>query len=438
MKFKIEYKKTSVLIPYAMNARTHSDAQVKQIAASITEFGFVNPVLLRSDNVIIAGHGRVLAAQQLGMRDVPTIVLDHLSERQARALVLADNKIAQNSGWDFEKLSEEMSALAQLDFDLSLIGFDEQELDGLLKDAADILPQGALEPEKIQVAGYERSVSKPGLTDDDEIPEEPVSVVSERGDVWMLGEHRLMCGDSTSNDDVSVLMDGEKSHMIFTDPPWNVNYGAVNAGNPQGYKPRTILNDHMSDENWAQFVAGFCTQLKLHSLDGAIIYLVMSAQEWPSIHKGLQDAGFHWSSTIIWAKDRLVLSRKDYHTQYEPIWYGWNDNGPRLKPLADRTQTDVWNFARPSVSELHPTTKPVELIVRAIDNSSDAGNVVLDLFGGSGSTLIACEKSGRRARSMELDPKYVDVIVKRWQDFTGKDAVHTSGKTFEQIKAERE
>ncbi len=435
-KMKLEYIPVEKIAVYENNARTHSDSQVEQIANSIMEFGFTNPILIDEANTIIAGHGRLSAAKQLSLEKVPCIRLNHLSERQRRAYILADNKLALNAGWDFEKLSEELSFLAESEFDLSLTGFAEDELDALLKADADLLPDDFTKPEKIIVSQHERTVGSEGLTDADAVPEIVENPVSRVGDVWVLGDHRLMCGDSTKQEDVSVLMNGAKAQMIFTDPPWNVNYGAQQ--NHPSWKPRTILNDHMDDDDWALFVRGFCTQLKEQSLPGAIIYLVMSAQEWPSIHKGLQDAGFHWSSTIIWAKDRLVLSRKDYHTQYEPIWYGWNDDGPRLKPLEDRTQTDVWNFARPSVSELHPTTKPVELIMRAIENSSSVGNTVLDLFGGSGSTIIACEKIGRHARSMELDPKYVDVIVKRWQEFTGTDAVHEeSGKTFKRLTNER-
>ncbi len=437
-KIKVDYISIDKIAEFGNNARTHSDSQLEQIAGSIREFGFTNPILIDEASTIIAGHGRFAAAKMLGLDKVPCIRLTHLSERQRRAYILADNKLAMNAGWDFEKLAEELSYLAESEYDLTMTGFAEDELDALLKADADLLPDDFTKPEKIVVSQHERTVGTEGLTDADAVPEVFENPVSRVGDVWVLDDHRLMCGDSTKFDDVSILMKGGKAQMIFTAPPWNVNYGAVKDGNAMGYKSRTILNDHMDDDNWALFVRGFCTQLKEQSLPGAIIYLVMSAQEWPSIHKGLQDAGFHWSSTIIWAKDRLVLSRKDYHTQYEPIWYGWNDDGARLKPLEDRTQTDVWNFARPSVSELHPTTKPVELIMRAIDNSSSKGNVVLDLFGGSGSTMIACEKTGRKARLMELDEKYVDVIVKRWQEFTGKKAIHEqTGKTFTELTNER-
>lgn len=407
----IEYRNIETLIPYARNSRTHSNAQVAQIAASIKEFGWTNPVLIDQDGGIIAGHGRVLAARKLNVKDIPCIVLSGLTEAQKRAYIIADNKLALNADWDIELLRVEIEELQGLEFDLTLVGFSEEELDKLV-------PQ--------QIAA--------GLTDEDETPDVSEDPVTRRGDVWLLDKHRVMCGDSTSVDDLNKLMGEEKADMLFTDPPWNVNYGAVKKGNPQGYKPRTILNDHMDADNWESFVAGFCGSFYMATKPGALAYVVMSAQEWPSIDKGLRDAKFHWSSTIIWVKDSLVLSRKDYHTQYEPIWYGWNEEGPRIVQVPDRKQSDVWNIPRPKVSELHPTTKPVELISRALLNSSARASVVIDLFGGSGSTLIACEKEGRVNRSMELDPKYCDVIVKRWQNFTGKKAIlESTGKPFDEV-----
>lgn len=412
---KIEQIKTSDLIPYARNSRTHSEAQTAQIAGSIKEFGFTNPVLIDADNGIIAGHGRVMAAQKLGLDEVPCIRLGYLTEAQKRAYVIADNKLALNSGWDQDMLINELRGLKEEDFDLSLTGFDDAEL-------AELLAEALTE----------------GLTDPDAAPEAPINPVSVRGDTWIMGNHRLRCGDSTAQTDLDELLQGKLADILFTDPPWNVNYGAVKAGNAQGYKPRTILNDHMTDDKWAEFVAGFCGAFQAGTKAGALAYVVMSAQEWPSLDKGLREAGFHWSSTIIWVKDSLVLSRKDYHTQYEPIWYGWNEGGPRLMQVPDRKQSDIWKIARPKVSELHPTTKPVELIERALLNSSVRESIVLDLFGGSGSTLIACEAQGRHARLMELDPKYVDVIVQRWQEFTGKKAVlEGDGRTFDEMKSER-
>jgi len=397
---QVEWLELKTLIPYAKNSRTHSDTQVAQIAGSIKEFGFNNPVLIDLEGGIIAGHGRVLAAQKLGLQAVPCIRLGHLTDTQRKAYVIADNRLALNAGWDDSMLTLELQDLKAEDFNLDLLGFEADELNALLNPIKET----------------------EGLTDEDAVPEVPEEPKTKPGDIYQLGRHRLMCGDSTSIDAVEKLMAGQLADMVFTDPPWNVNYGAVDKGNAMGYKPRTILNDHMSDDKWDDFVTGICSALFASSKPGCPIYVVMSAQEWPVIDKCLRQAGFHWSSTIIWAKDRLVLSRKDYHTQYEPIWYGWNESAARLKEVEDRKQSDLWNIDRPSKSELHPTTKPVELIERALTNSSKTNANVLDLFGGSGSTMIACEKLGRTNFSMELDPKYCDVIVKRWEEFTGQKA----------------
>ena len=409
----IEYVDAKAITPYARNSRTHSDEQIAQVAASIKEFGWTNPILIDENNVIIAGHGRLMAAQRLGFELVPTIKLENLTEAQKRAYVIADNKLALNAGWDADMLAVEIEELLDQGFDLDLTGFDSGEIDKILGDANKV---------------------ESGNTDDDDVPETLEFAVSEIGDVFVMGRHRIVCGDSTDMSVIDKLMMADRADFIFTDPPWNVNYGAVEKGNAQGYKPRTILNDHMDDSSWRDFCTGIATSLFAASKAGAPLYCVMSAQEWPVIDDALRTAGFHWSSTIIWAKDTLVLSRKDYHTQYEPIWYGWNAAGSRLVALEDRKQSDLWQIQRPKKSDLHPTTKPVELIERAIENSAVAGGIVLDLFGGSGSTLIAAEKTGRKARLAELDPKYVDVIVRRWQDFTGQDAVHEeSGRTFNEM-----
>jgi DNA modification methylase len=388
------------LIPYAKNSRTHSDQQVAQIAASIKEFGFRNPILV--DGVgIIAGHGRLMAAQKLGLDKVPTIDCSDMTPSQKKAYIIADNKLALNAGWDTAMLTIEMQELEVEGFDLELLGFDDKELNALL------------EPEIVD-----------GLTDEDEVPELPEEPKSKLGDIYILGNHRLMCGDSTSIDAVEKMMNGDKASLVVTDPPWNVAYGTNLANNAQGYKQRTIMNDNFeTTQEWEDFLSGFMGNIIAFTMKGCPIYCVMGASEWPAIDKALRDGGFHWSSTIIWAKDTLVLSRKDYHTQYEPIWYGWKDDGPRIWTVQDRKQSDVWECKRPKRSELHPTTKPVELIERAVLNSSNAGTIVFEPFGGSGSTLIACEKTGRKARLMELDPKYCDVIVKRWEDFTGQKAV---------------
>jgi DNA modification methylase len=405
----IEYINTEELQGYEKNTRTHSDEQVDQLVNSINEFGFTNPLLIDGERQIIAGHGRLAAAKKIPMEKIPCIVLDHLTDDQRRAYVIADNKLALNAGWDEDLLKLELGALDLLGFDLSLIGFDPDELSDLVIDENIIT----------------------GLTDEDDVPDLVDDPLTKLGDIWVLGDHRLMCGDSTKEEDVGQLMNEQSADMVFTDPPWNVNYGAVDDSNPQGYKPRTILNDFMGTEEFKNFMDSVFKQMAAHSKTGCPTYVVMSAQEWGNMMLTLSINDYHWSSTIIWNKSSLVLSRKDYHTKYEPIWYGWLSGEARLCPLKDRKQSDVWDIDRPSRSELHPTTKPVELVERAIRNSSRANNYVLDLFGGSGSTLIACEKSARKNMSMELDPKYCDVIIKRWQGFTGKQAVHVNGGVFD-------
>ena len=413
---QIEQVAISELIPYARNSRTHSDEQVAQIAASIKEFGWTNPILIDGESGIIAGHGRLLAARKLGMKEVPVIQLSGMTETQKRAYIIADNKLALNAGWDDELLGLELGELELEGFDLELTGFTQEEID-------------ALNPEQIPE----------GLTDEDAVPEPPVDPVTRLGDVWLLGKHRVMCGDSTSIDAVDKLMVGEKASLVVTDPPWNVAYGTNLANNAQNYKPREILNDNFkTDNDWTAFLTGVVSCITAVTLPGCPLYCVMGASEWPAIDKALREGGFHWSSTIIWAKDQLVMSRKDYHTQYEPIWYGWNERAARLWTVQDRKQSDLWECKRPKSSPLHPTTKPVELIERAVLNSSNVGAIVFEPFGGSGSLLIACEKNCRKSMNMELDPKYVDVIVKRWQDFTGKQAtLEATGQTFDDIAKDK-
>jgi DNA modification methylase len=312
-------------------------------------------------------------------------------EATARAYALADNRTAELAEWDENVLAKQLLELMDEDFDIEAIGFE--------------LPEPEIEPEP-----------------DDAPSVEEVEHRTKLGQLWKLGDHLLYCGDSTEEATFTRLMGDEKAHLIWTDPPWNVNYGAVDEGNQQGYKVRTIMNDHMNEGQWDEFVGQFCATLKDYSEPGAPIYLVMSAQEWPVIDRNLREVGFHWSSTVIWAKDRLVLSRKDYHTQYEPIWYGWNADAARLAVVEDRKQSDLWEIERPSRSELHPTMKPIELVQKSIVNSSKPGNLVLDSFGGSGSTLIACEQTNRKCRMVELDPQYCDVIIARWEKFSGKTA----------------
>ena len=301
---------------------------------------------------------------------------------------------------------------------MSLTGFTDEEL-------ADLLDGDEVE----QVP--EAEVPEPS--------EPPVVPVSMRGDVWVMGKHRLMCGDSLSMDDARRLMGNTQASMAFcsmgfTDPPWNVGYG----DNPEKGAGREILGDRQSEGDFEQFMTDFAASLFDVTRPGAPVYVVMGANSWPALDAALRQAEFHWSSTLIWAKDSFVMGRKDYHAQYEPIWYGWNAAAARLRPLEDRTQSDLWSFPRPKASPHHPMTKPVELIERAVANSSKKGDVVVDLFGGSGSTLLACERTGRSARVMELDARYVDVIVKRWQEATGKTArLEASGQSFDEVAAGR-
>ncbi len=397
---KIEQWPTAKLVPYARNARTHSDDQVAQIAASIAEFGFTNPILAGSDGVIVAGHGRLAAAQKLGLEVVPVVVLDHLSPTQRRALVIADNRIAENAGWDDAMLRIEIAALQDDDFDLSLTGFDADALAELM-------------------AGDESDGQ--GQTDDDAMPEMPETPVSRPGDVWLLGGHRLLCGDSTVADSYDRLLDGAPVDMVFTDPPYNVNY-ANSAKDKMRGKDRAILNDNLGD-GFYDFLLAALTPTIAHCRGG--IYVAMSSSELDVLQAAFRAAGGKWSTFIIWAKNTFTLGRADYQRQYEPILYGWPE-GAQRHWCGDRDQGDVWNIRKPQKNDLHPTMKPVELVERAIRNSSRPGNVVLDPFGGSGTTLIAAEKSGRLARLIELDPKYVDVIVRRWQGWTGKQATRES------------
>lgn len=397
---KIEQWPTAKLLPYARNARRHSADQVAQIAASIAEFGFINPILAGSDGVIVAGHGRLAAAHKLGLEVVPVVVLDHLSPTQRRALVIADNRIAENAGWDDAMLRIEIAALQDDDFDVSLTGFDADALAELM-------------------AGDDTDGE--GETDDDAVPELSETPISRPGDVWVLGGHRLLCGDSTVAESYDRVLDGKPVDMVFTDPPYNVNY-ANSAKDKMRGKDRAILNDNLGD-GFYDFLLAALTPIIGNCRGG--IYVAMSSSELDVLQAAFRAAGGKWSTFIIWAKNTFTLGRADYQRQYEPILYGWPE-GAQRHWCGDRDQGDVWNIKKPQKNDLHPTMKPVELVERAIRNSSRPGNVVLDPFGGSGTTLIAAEKSGRLARLIELDPKYADVIVRRWQEWTGKQATRES------------
>jgi DNA modification methylase len=395
------------LIPYARNARTHSEDQVAQIAASIAEFGFTNPILTDGERGVIAGHGRLAAARKLELIEVPVIELTHLSAIQKKAYILADNRIAANAGWDDELLGVELTELKDAGFDLELMGFGDEELERLLNGEGDTT----------------------GLTEDDAVPELPVDPVSKTGDVWLLGPHRLLCGDSTVLTDVERVMKGQLADMAFTDPPYNVDYGN-NAKDKMRGKDRRIMNDALGD-GFYQFLYDACVNL-LMVTKGAC-YVCMSSSELHTLQRAWLEAGGKWSTFVIWAKNTFTLGRADYQRQYEPILYGWKE-GTKHFWCGDRDQSDIWNYNKPRVNDLHPTMKPVELVERAIKNSSKTRDIVLDLFGGSGTTLIACEKTNRQARLVELDPKYVDVIVKRWEDYTGLKATRESdGQAFAEL-----
>lgn len=400
------------LLPYARNARTHSDEQVAQIAASIAEFGWTNPVLVGADGVIIAGHARLLAARKLGLTEVPVIVLDHLTEAQRRALVIADNRLALNAGWDEEMLRVEIEALREDDFNLDLLGFGDDELEMLLA-----------EPENVTA----------GATDEDAVPETPESAVSVSGDVWLLGDHRLLCGDALQLDAVEKVLAGGLADMVFTDPPYNVNYGATMKDKLRG-KKRKIANDNLG-QDFQQFLSDAC--MNMLTVTKGAIYICMSSSELHTLHQAFTASGGHWSTFVIWAKNTFTMGRSDYQRQYEPILYGWKA-GTDHYWCGARDQGDVWPAKKPVSNDLHPTMKPVELVERAIRNSSKSRDTVLDPFGGSGSTLIACERAGRQARLIELEPKYCDVIVRRFQEYVGIAAtLESDGRMFADVAAER-
>ena len=390
---QVEYRPIASLTPYARNARTHSDTQVAQIAASIKEFGFNNPVLVR-EGQIVAGHGRWLAAQRLGLDQVPTLDLSHLTASQARAYVLADNQLALNAGWDSEMLALELLELRDDGVDLGLLGFED--VDGLMNPE----PAGGLQP---------------GV-DEDAVPEPPKKAITKLGDVITLGRHRLMCGDSTSIEAVQALGGGQMFDMLWTDPPYGVSY----VGKTKD--ALTIENDSLDDQGLEDFLRAALGCAFATCRAGASWYVAAPAG--PLHHcfsTVLKEMGV-WRQTLNWVKNTFALGRSDYHYRHEPIFYGWKEGAAHFF-VDDRTQDTILEYDKPSRNAEHPTMKPVALVERCISNSSKPGESVLDLFGGSGSTLIACEKVGRRAFLMELDPVYCDVIVARWEQATGRKAV---------------
>ena len=403
------------LRPYERNARTHSLEQVAQIAASIQEFGFTNPLLVDGDDGILAGHGRLAAAKDMGLAEVPVIVLDHLSPEQRRAYILADNQLALNAGWNTELLSLELSELSELGFDLSLLGFDDEQL-------------AELAPEVEQLPPGEQG-------DPDEVPEPPVDPITRPGDVWLLGKHRVMCGDSTSLTEVERLMGGGMADLLLTDPPYNVALGMDET--PEEAKKRnrrtdglTIQNDKMEDDDFRQFLRDVYSAADSVMNAGAAFYVWHADSEGYNFRGAAKDVSWRVRQCLVWNKSSLVMGRQDYQWKHEPCLYGWKEGAAHFWG-SDRSQTTVLDFSKPSRNGEHPTMKPLELFQYQVENSSKKGGVVLDLFGGSGTTLIACEKTSRQARLMELAPRYRDVIVKRWQQFTGKTAtLEATGEPF--------
>jgi DNA modification methylase len=392
------------LTPFAANSRTHSEEQVAQIAASITEFGFTNPVLVDEDGGLIAGHGRVMAARSLGMETVPAIVLSGLTPTQRRAYVIADNKLALNAGWNEQLLRIEMQDLVALDFNVQLTGFTQDE-----------------------VAALTQEGKKEGLTDPDAAPDVGKVAVTKPGDVWICGKHRLLCGDSTSQSDMETLVSGQAVDMWLTDPPYNVAYEGKTKD------ALKIQNDSMGDEAFRTFLRDACITADMVMKAGAVFYIWHADLEGYNFRGACQDAGWKIRQCLVWKKQTLVMGRQDYHWKHEPCLYGWKEGAGHLW-AADRKQTTILEFDRPSRSGEHPTMKPVALFEYQILNNTKGGDLVLDSFGGSGTTMIAAEMNGRHARLMKLDPKYCDVIVKRWQEFTGHAAtLEADGRTFAEV-----
>ena len=377
------------LIPYVNNARTHSPEQITKLRSSLREFGFINPVIIDRDFNVIAGHGRIAAAKAEGMTKVPCVFADHLTEAQKKAYIIADNKMALDAGWDEELLRVEIKSLQGMDFDPLLTGFDEKELADLFGGEAD---DRAKDDDFDLTAALEKAA------------------FVERGDIWTVGRHRLMCGDATNADDVAALMGGTKANLILTDPPYGVSFKSSSG--------LTIQNDSMKNEEFYNFLLSAFKNMAEHLEKGGSAYVFHADTEGLNFRKAFIDAGFHLAGCCIWVKDSLVLGRSDYQWQHEPVLYGFMKNG-RHKWYSDRKQTTVWNFAKPKRNENHPTSKPLDLLSYPIGNSTQENAVVIDTFGGSGSTLMACEQMNRICYTMELDEKYASVILRRYVEDTG-------------------
>ena len=379
----------SKLVPYVNNARTHSPEQVMKLRSSLREFGFINPIIIDRDYGIIAGHGRILAAKEEGITEVPCVFVDYLTEAQKKAYILADNRMAMDAGWDEELLRVEIEALQGEAFDVSLTGFDEMELADLFKDGSD---SGAEDDDYDLSAALEKAA------------------FVERGDIWTVGRHRLMCGDATSAEDVAALMDDRKANLILTDPPYGVSFKSSSG--------LTIQNDSMKNEEFYNFLLSAIENMADHLEKGGAAYVFHADTEGLNFRRAFIDAGFHLAGCCIWVKDSLVLGRSDYQWQHEPVLYGFMQNG-KHPWYSDRKQTTIWNFAKPKRNANHPTSKPLDLLGYPIGNSTQENAIVIDTFGGSGSTLMACEQINRTCCTMELDEKYASVILRRYVDDTG-------------------
>lgn len=379
----------SKLVPYVNNARTHSPEQVMKLRSSLREFGFINPIIIDRDYGIIAGHGRLLAAKEEGITEVPCVFVDYLTEAQKKAYILADNRMVMDAGWDEELLRVEIEALQGEAFDVSLTGFDEMELADLFKDGSD---SGAEDDDYDLSAALEKAA------------------FVERGDIWTVGRHRLMCGDATSAEDVAALMDDRKANLILTDPPYGVSFKSSSG--------LTIQNDSMKNEEFYNFLLSAFENMADHLEKGGAAYVFHADTEGLNFRRAFIDAGFHLAGCCIWVKDSLVLGRSDYQWQHEPMLYGFMQNG-KHPWYSDRKQTTIWNFAKPKRNANHPTSKPLDLLGYPIGNSTQENAIVIDTFGGSGSTLMACEQINRTCCTMELDEKYASVILRRYVDDTG-------------------
>ncbi len=397
---KFEKVNIDKLVPYARNARTHSKEQIKQLRSSMREFGFVNPVIVDKDLNIIAGHGRVMAAKEENMMEVPCVFVEHLTDAQKKAYILADNRLAMNAGWDNEMLSIELAELQGGDFDLALLGFDDAELDTLLNANNDVQEDNF---------NVENELQNPSF--------------SKQGDIWQLGKHKLICGDSTNEETYIQLMSDEKANLVVTDPPYNVNYEG-SAGK--------IKNDNMTNDNFYQFLFDAFSSMEKVMASDSSIYVFHADTEGINFRKAFVDSGFYLSGTCIWKKQSLVLGRSPYQWQHEPILFGWKKKG-KHQWYTGRKESTIWEFDKPRKNGDHPTMKPVPLIAYPITNSSLSNCIVLDPFGGSGSTLIACEQTDRICRTIELDEKFCDVIVKRYIEQVGTAenvSVLRDGKTY--------